>query len=59
MEETLAEVKRQQKANGKIYADLMILQNKIANLTEQEARHNLSVLIPFLESQLSDLKEGD
>ena len=35
----------------------MILQNQIANLTEEEARHNLSVLIPRLESQFPSLKE--
>lgn len=55
----LAEVEELQKRNNRIYADLMILQNKVANLSEEEARHNLGVLIPWLESQLKGLGEDE
>lgn len=52
----LEECKEAEKRNALLYADIMILQNKIANLTEEEARHNLEVLIPWLESQFPSLK---
>lgn len=54
-ESILQECKESQKENERIYADLMVLQNKIANLTEEEARHNLEVLIPWLETQFTSL----
>ena len=54
----IEECKEAEKRNALLYADLMILQNKIANLTE-EARHNLKILIPWLEMQFPSLKEGD
>ncbi|MFG5564833.1 hypothetical protein ACFJYA_11335 [Enterococcus faecalis] len=56
-ETILKECKESEKRNAKLYADLMIMQNRIANLSEEQARHNLSVLIPWLESQFSSLKE--
>lgn len=52
----LEECEEVEKRNALLYADIMILQNKIANLTEEEARHNLEVLIPWLESQFPSLK---
>ncbi len=52
----LEECKEAEKRNALLYADIMILQNKIANLTEEEARHNLEVLIPWLETQFPSLK---
>ncbi|MGP5429352.1 hypothetical protein ACTXNW_07840 [Enterococcus malodoratus] len=52
----LKECEEAEKRNALLYADIMILQNKIANLTEEEARHNLEVLIPWLESQFPSLK---
>lgn len=52
----LEECEEAEKRNALLYADIMILQNKIANLTEEEARHNLEVLIPWLESQFPSLK---
>ncbi|MDT2392127.1 hypothetical protein P7D58_00590 [Enterococcus avium] len=52
----IEECKEAEKRNALLYADIMILQNKIANLTEEEARHNLEVLIPWLESQFPSLK---
>lgn len=55
----LEECKEAERRNALLYADIMILQNKIANLTEEEARHNLEVLIPWLELQFPSLKEGD
>ncbi|MDT2662908.1 hypothetical protein P7E02_23815 [Enterococcus hulanensis] len=55
----LEECEEAEKRNALLYADIMILQNKIANLTEEEARHNLEVLIPWLELQFPSLKEGD
>lgn len=56
-ETILEECREHEKQNAKLYADLMILQNRMANLTEEQARHNLSVLIPWLESQFPSLKE--
>lgn len=55
-EEILKECKDQEAVNAQIYADLMVLQNRMANLTEEEARKNLSVLIPWLESQFPTLR---
>ena len=55
----IEECKEAEKRNALLYANLMILQNKIANLTEEEARHNLKILIPWLEMQFPSLKEGD
>lgn len=52
----LEECEESEKRNALLYADIMILQNKIANLTEEEARHNLEVLIPWLEMQFPSLK---
>lgn len=52
----LEECEEAGKRNALLYADIMILQNKIANLTEEEARHNLEVLIPWLEMQFPSLK---
>lgn len=57
-ESILKECKEREKESARIYADLMILQNKIANLTEEEARHNLEVLIPWLESQFPTLNDN-
>lgn len=54
----LKECKEREKESARIYADLMVLQNKIANLTEAEARHNLEVLIPWLESQFPTLNDN-
>ncbi|MDT2400884.1 hypothetical protein P7D43_00750 [Enterococcus avium] len=51
--------KEHEKEIERLLADSMILQNKIANLTEEEARHNLEILIPWLEMQFPSLKEGD
>ncbi|HPI99571.1 MAG TPA: hypothetical protein PK268_04360 [Enterococcus sp.] len=56
-ESILKECKEAEKENARLYADLMVLQNQIANLTEEEARKNLSVMIPWLESQFPSLKE--
>ncbi|WP_240076883.1 hypothetical protein [Enterococcus faecalis] len=56
-ETILKECREHEKRNAKLYADLMIMQNRIANLTEEQARKNLSVLIPWLESQFPSLKE--
>lgn len=53
----LEECEEAEKRNALLYADIMILQNKIANLTEEEARHNLEVLIPWLEMQFPSLKK--
>ncbi|MGL9971596.1 hypothetical protein [Enterococcus sp. DIV1420a] len=55
-ETILKECREHEKRNAELYADLMILQNKIANLTEEQARYNLSILIPWLENQLPSLK---
>lgn len=52
----LEECKEAERRNALLYADIMILQNKIANLTQEEARHNLEVLIPWLETQFPSLK---
>lgn len=54
-EKLLEEIKEQQIRNQKTYADILILQNKIANLTEEEARKNLEILIPFIEMNFPDL----
>lgn len=56
-ENILKECKQSKKENARIYADLMILQNQIANLTEEEARKNLSVMIPWIESQFPSLDD--
>lgn len=56
-ESILKECKEAEKENARLYADLMVLQNQIANLTEEEARKNLAVMIPCLESQFPSLKE--
>ena len=48
-EGVLQECKEAKKENERLYADLMVLQNNIANLTEEEAHHNLEILIPWLE----------
>ncbi|WP_429975937.1 hypothetical protein [Enterococcus sp. DIV0086] len=45
---TLKECKESERRNAELYADLLILQNKIANLSEEQARKNLSILIPWL-----------
>lgn len=58
-EMTLKECKESERRNAELYADLMILQNKIANLSEEQARKNLSILIPWLENQLPSLKETE
>lgn len=55
-ESILQECKESQKKNERIYADLMVLQNQKAHLTEEEARHNLELLIPWLELQFPSLK---
>lgn len=54
MKDVLEDIKRQQEESKKTYADSMILQNRIANLSEEEARHNLSILIPYLEKMLEE-----
>ncbi|MGM0243136.1 hypothetical protein [Enterococcus sp. AZ107] len=56
---TLKDCKESERRNAELYADLMILQNKIANLSEEQARKNLSILIPWLENQLPSLKETE
>lgn len=53
----IKECREVQAETARLYADGMVLQNKIANLTEEEARHNLSILIPYLEAQFPSLKE--
>lgn len=53
----LEECEEAERKNALIYADLMVLQNKVANLSEEAARHNLEILIPWLESQFPSLKE--
>ncbi|MEB5882658.1 hypothetical protein MXL84_12310 [Enterococcus gallinarum] len=55
-ESILKECKEAEK-EARLYADLMVLQNQIANLTEEQARKNLAVIIPWLESQFPSLKE--
>lgn len=56
-ESILKECKEAEKENARLYADLIVLQNQIANLTEEQARKNLAVMIPWLESQCPSLKE--
>lgn len=58
-ESILKECKEAEKGNARLYADLMVLQNQIANLTEEQARKNLAILIPWLENQLPSLKETE
>ncbi|EOY2589464.1 hypothetical protein [Enterococcus faecium] len=58
-ESILKECKDAEKENARLYADLMVLQNQIANLTEEQARKNLEVMIPWLESQFPSLKETE
>lgn len=58
-ESILKECKEAEKENARLYADLMVLQNQIANLTEEQARKNLTVMIPWLESQFPSLKETE
>ncbi|MCR9046049.1 hypothetical protein NQ079_05665 [Enterococcus faecium] len=58
-ESILKECKEAEKENARLYADLMVLQNQIANLTEEQARKNLAVMIPWLESQFPSLKETE
>lgn len=58
-ENILKECKEAEKENARLYADLMVIQNQIANLSEEEARENLSVMIPWLESQFPSLKETE
>lgn len=58
-ERILKECKEAEKENARLYADLMVLQNQIANLTEEQARKNLTVMIPWLESQFPSLKETE
>ena len=48
-ESILKECKEAEKENAQLYADLIVLQNQIANLTEEQARKNLAVMIPWLE----------
>lgn len=57
-EKLLEEIKEQQIRNQQTYADILILQNKIANLTEEEARRNLEILIPFIEANFPNLTTG-
>lgn len=56
-ESILKECKEAEKENARLYADLMVLQNQIANITEEQARKNLAVIIPWLENQFPSLKE--
>ncbi|MDT2978489.1 hypothetical protein [Enterococcus casseliflavus] len=56
-ESILKECKEAEKENARLYADLIVLQNQIANLTEEQARKNLAVMISWLESQFPSLKE--
>ncbi|MEB6211399.1 hypothetical protein MXL49_05795 [Enterococcus casseliflavus] len=56
-ESILKECKESEKENARLYADLIVLQNQIANLTEEQARKNLAVMISWLESQFPSLKE--
>lgn len=58
-ESILKECKDAEKENARLYADLMVLQNQIANLTEEQARKKLAVMIPWLESQFPSLKETE
>lgn len=53
----MKECKEAEKENARLYADLIVLQNQIANLTEEQARKNLAVMLPWLESQFPSLKE--
>lgn len=57
-EKLLEEIKEQQTRNQKTYADILFLQNKIANLTEEEARKNLEILVPFIEANFPDIAKG-
>ncbi|MCC9079444.1 hypothetical protein LOS21_04870 [Enterococcus faecium] len=41
-ESILKECKDAEKENARLYADLMVLQNQIANLTEEQARKKFS-----------------
>ncbi|MFV0560732.1 MAG: hypothetical protein ACK5NA_08450 [Enterococcus sp.] len=56
-EDILKECREQERINEKLYADTLVLQNKIANLSEEEARKNLSIIIPWMESQFPSLTE--
>lgn len=54
----LSDAKDCERISKKIFVDSMILQNSIANLTEEEARSNLEILVPWAEKYLQDFSLG-
>ena len=50
--EKMKEVEQQQKANKRIYADLLIAMNNIADLPQETAEHNIKVIVEFMEKEL-------
>ncbi|MGO2267801.1 MAG: hypothetical protein ACTH54_13250 [Vagococcus salmoninarum] len=52
MKETMKEVKKRQHETHKMYADMLILQNKVANFSEEESAHNIKVIVNWMEKEL-------
>lgn len=53
MEETMKQIKKLHKQTNQRHADMLIMQNKAANFTEEEAAHNIRVLVKWLEKEFN------
>ena len=52
MKESMNEIKHQQQRTNKMYADMIIMRNKVANLSEEESAHNIKVIVNWMEKEL-------
>lgn len=52
MKETMKEITRMQQVTKKNYADMLIMQNNLANLSEEETAHNIRVIVKWMEKEL-------
>lgn len=50
--EKMKDVEQQQEANKRIYADLLIAMNNVADLPQEKAEHNIKVIVEFMEKEL-------
>lgn len=52
MKETMREVEQRQQRTNEMYADMLIMQNKAANFSEEESAHNIKVIVNWMEKEL-------
>ncbi len=53
LEKSLANLEKLQATNERLYANLILMQSEIANLSEEEAKQNVRTVVEYMRNSLN------